>query len=102
MSVLGSPVSQAAPSLQIWFLHQEGGRGRIAGTVRFGIIRKTKLIFCGPDGANYSPDRIGARASRTMRRAGLQSVRLHSLRDSRAMTLPSRGVPLAVVSERLG
>ncbi len=37
-----------------------------------------------------------------MRSVGLQGVSLHSLRHSHASALLSKGVPLAVVSERLG
>jgi integrase len=60
------------------------------------------LIFCQPDGAFYSPDREGARVVELMRKAGLQGVSLHSLRHSHASSLLSGGVPIAVVSERLG
>jgi integrase len=60
------------------------------------------LVFCQPDGAYYSPDRLGARVSELMRKVGLQGVSLHSLRHSHATSLLSNGVPIAVVSERLG
>jgi integrase len=60
------------------------------------------LVFCQPSGAYYSPDRLGARVVELMRKAGLEGVRLHSLRHSHATSLLSNGVPIAVVSERLG
>ena len=60
------------------------------------------LIFCQPHGAYYSPDREGARVVELMRAVGLKGVSLHSLRHSFASELLSDGVPLAVVSERLG
>jgi integrase len=60
------------------------------------------LIFCQPNGAYYSPDRLGARVVELMRKAGLEGVSLHSLRHSHASSLLSNGVPIAVVSERLG
>jgi integrase len=60
------------------------------------------LIFCQPDGRHYSPDRVGARVVELMRKVGLDGVSLHSLRHSHASNLLSKGVPLAVVSERLG
>jgi integrase len=60
------------------------------------------LVFCQPSGAFYSPDRMGARVSELMRKAGLRGVSLHSLRHSHASVLISQGVPLPVVSERLG
>ncbi len=60
------------------------------------------LVFCQPNGAYYSPDRLGARVVELMRKAGLEGVSLHSLRHSHASSLLSNGVPIAVVSERLG
>ncbi|MDP8988619.1 MAG: site-specific integrase [Acidobacteriota bacterium] len=60
------------------------------------------LVFCQPSGAYYSPDRLGARVVELMRKAGLDGVSLHSLRHSHATSLLSNGVPVAVVSERLG
>ena len=60
------------------------------------------LIFCQPTGQYYSPDRLGARVVELMRKVGLQGVSLHSLRHSHASILLSKGVPISVVSERLG
>jgi len=60
------------------------------------------LIFCQPNGRYYSPDRLGARVVELMRKVGLHGVSLHSLRHSHASILLSKGVPAAVVSERLG
>ena len=60
------------------------------------------LVFCQPGGAYYSPDRLGARVVELMRKVGLEGVSLHSLRHSHATILLSNGVPVAVVSERLG
>ncbi|HUA82648.1 MAG TPA: tyrosine-type recombinase/integrase [Bryobacteraceae bacterium] len=60
------------------------------------------LIFCQPNGHYYSPDRLGARVVELMRKVGLQGVSLHSLRHSHASILLSKGVPAAVVAERLG
>src|ERR1035438_3372424 len=60
------------------------------------------LIFCQPGGQYYSPDREGARVVELMRSVGLYGVSLHSLRHSHASILLSKGVPAAVVSERLG
>jgi integrase len=60
------------------------------------------LVFCQPNGAYYSPDRMGARVSELLRKAGLHGVSLHSLRHSHASVLISQGVPIPVVSERLG
>jgi integrase len=60
------------------------------------------LIFCQPHGPYYSPDREGARVKELMVAVGLVGVSLHSLRHTFATELLSDGVPLAVVSERLG
>jgi integrase len=60
------------------------------------------LVFARPDGQHYSPDRMGARVAELLRKAGLHGVSLHSLRHSHASILISEGVPIPVVSERLG
>jgi integrase len=60
------------------------------------------LIFCQPDGSYYSPDRLGARVVEMMKKIGLDGVTLHSLRHSHASILLSKGVPVPVVSQRLG
>jgi len=54
------------------------------------------------NGSHYSPDRVGARIVELMRKVGLEGVSMHSLRHSHASALLSKGVPIAVVSERLG
>ena len=60
------------------------------------------LIFCQPNGQYYSPDRVGARVVELMQSVGLKGVSLHSLRHSHASILLSKGVPAAVVAQRLG
>ena len=60
------------------------------------------LIFCQPNGAYYSPDRLGARVKELMGKVGLEGVSLHSLRHTNATELLRNGVPLAEVSRRLG
>jgi integrase len=60
------------------------------------------LVFCQPNGAYYSPDRVGARVKEVLQKAGLSGFSLHSLRHSHASVLLGEGVPIAVVSERLG
>jgi integrase len=61
------------------------------------------LIFARPDGEYYSPKHLSERISAAMRRAGIpKGVSLHSLRHSHASQLLSDGVPITVVSERLG
>jgi len=60
------------------------------------------LIFCQPNGAYYSPDRVGARVKELMVSVGLEGVSLHSLRHTNATELLRNGVPIAEVSRRLG
>ena len=64
--------------------------------------QRNGLVFCQPNGAYYSPDRVGARVKELMFKVGLTGVSLHSLRHSNASVMLSAGVPLPVVSERLG
>src|SRR5205085_9494856 len=65
-------------------------------------LRGSHPVFCQPNGAYYSPDRLGARVVELMRSVGLEGGSLHSLRHSHASSLLSNGVPIAVVSQRLG
>ena len=60
------------------------------------------LVFCQPAGGYYSPDKVGARVSDSMRKAGIQGVSLHSLRHSHASELLSKGTHIPTVAKRLG
>jgi integrase len=60
------------------------------------------LVFARPDGYYYSPDKLGTRIKAALRKAGLGSLSLHSLRHSHASELISQGTPITAVSERLG
>jgi integrase len=60
------------------------------------------LVFCGPDGDYLRPDSVTKAARRLAKKAGLKGVSLHSLRHGHASILLSEGVPLPVVSKRLG
>ncbi len=64
--------------------------------------RDLDLVFCQPNGYYWSPNNIGLRVKKLMREAGLKGFTLHSLRHSHASVLLSEGVPLPVVSQRLG
>lgn len=71
--------------------------------VNFGsAYRDADLVFCQPNGSLYSPDRVGARVKELLVEAGFSGFSLHSLRHSHASVLLGAGVPIAVVSERLG
>jgi integrase len=61
------------------------------------------LIFANPDGTPLKPDSISATVSRNFRRVKLpKGVSLHSLRHTHTSHLLADGVPLPVVSARLG
>ena len=71
--------------------------------INFGSdYRDNGLVFCQPNGDFYSPDHVGTRTKMLLRRAGYPQLCLHSLRHSHASILLSHGVPIPVVSERLG
>ena len=61
------------------------------------------LIFANPDGTPLRPNSISSVVSLLFRRLGLpKGASLHSLRHSHGSHLVADGVPLPVVSERLG
>jgi integrase len=60
------------------------------------------LVFCHPDGFFIRPDTVTKAARRLAKQAGLRGVSLHTLRHSHGSQLLSAGVPLPVVSRRLG
>jgi integrase len=71
--------------------------------VQFGAAYEDNgLVFCQPEGGYYSPDRVGARVSELMKKAGLEGVSLHSLRHTHASELISAGVPITAIAKRLG
>jgi len=61
------------------------------------------LVFCNPDGTPLKPDSISSAASLLFRRLKLpKGASLHSLRHTHTSHLLADGVPLPVVSARLG
>jgi integrase len=61
------------------------------------------LIFANPDGTPLRPNSVSSAVSLLFRRLGLpKGASLHSLRHSHGSHLLADGVPLPVVSERLG
>jgi integrase len=60
------------------------------------------LVFTLPDGRPIHPQRFSAWFEQLSRRAGLPRIRLHDVRHSYASVLLEAGVPMKVVSERLG
>ncbi|GGR53151.1 site-specific integrase [Deinococcus seoulensis] len=59
-------------------------------------------VFTGADGRRLYPDSLTKLAGRLARQAGLGAVRFHDLRHTYASLMLSMGVPMEVVSEKLG
>jgi integrase len=60
------------------------------------------LVFTYPDGSPILPNRISIWFRAHVRRSGLPTIRLHDVRHSYATAALDAGVPVKVVSERLG
>ena len=60
------------------------------------------LVFAHEDGGPLRPESVTKRFGQLVREAGLRPVRLHDLRHGAASLMLAAGVPLAVVSKRLG
>ena len=61
-----------------------------------------RLIFCREDGSPLRPDTVTREFARIVDNVGLTRIRLHDLRHTHATLLLKAGVPVKVVSERLG
>ncbi len=62
----------------------------------------TDLVFTLPDGSAIHPERFSRWFGQHCRRSGLPRVQLHNVRHSYVTALIAAGVPLKVVSERVG
>jgi integrase len=60
------------------------------------------LVFSRPDGTPTHPDAFSQTFDRAVARLGLPVISLHDLRHTHASLLLRAGVPVKVVSERLG
>jgi len=60
------------------------------------------LVFAWDHGMPLSPDAVTTRFARLAKDAGLRHVRLHDLRHGAASLMLSAGIPMGVVSKRLG
>lgn len=60
------------------------------------------LVFTREDGRYVHPDRLSQMFDRLVRKSGLRRITLHDLRHTHATLLLKEGVPVKVVSERLG
>ena len=64
--------------------------------------KKLDLVFGRPDGAPVTPWNFGAAFKDLVERAGVTPITLHDLRDTHASLLAKAGVPIEVISSRLG
>jgi integrase len=62
----------------------------------------TGLVFTRPDGRSYRPEYVTRHFQRLAAEAGLPVIRLHDLRHTNASLALTAGIPLKVVSDRLG
>jgi len=60
------------------------------------------LVFAMPDGQPVKPWNFGAAFKNLVMRSGVSQTTLHDLRDTHASLLAKAGVPIEVVSSRLG
>ena len=60
------------------------------------------LVFAHADGSAVNPWNFGRAVQDLIRRSGVTSITLHGLRDTHASLCAKAGVPLEVVSNRLG
>lgn len=60
------------------------------------------LVFAREDGTPIPPERVTKRFVTLVREAGLRPIRVHDLRHGSASLMLAAGVPMAVVSKRLG
>jgi integrase len=67
-----------------------------------GKYHRDDLVFAMPNGMPVSPEAFGAAFKRLVERAKVARIRLHDLRDTHASLLAKAGVPIEVVSQRLG
>jgi integrase len=66
------------------------------------IVSDDGLVFCRADGRPLHPHSLSQTFERLACRSGQPVIRLHDLRHTHATLLLKAGVPLKVVSERLG
>ena len=70
--------------------------------ISLGIHSEDGYVWCWPDGRPYDPDYLYHQFSDKLADCNLPHARFHDLRHMHATMLLKAGVPLKVVSERLG
>lgn len=74
----------------------------VLGTIRSPDPDGEAYVFCHKDGTPIHPQVLSDAFKRLVRESGLPRIRLHDLRHTHATLLLKAGVPIKVVSERLG
>lgn len=64
--------------------------------------KNVDLVFACEDGSPINPWNFGRAVLDCVKRAGVTPITLHGLRDTRASLCAQAGVPIEVVSKRLG
>jgi integrase len=77
-------------------------RQQIEQKLSTGRRGNDEFVFTHPDGGPIHPDFFSQSWQRLMRASELPRIRLHDLRHTHATILLKAGVPVKVVSERLG
>ena len=75
---------------------------RAAQTVELGSDERDRVVFTRLNGEAVHPQVLSQSFERVLTAAGLPRIRLHDLRHTHASLLLKAGVPIKVVSERLG
>src|SRR5690606_41326552 len=73
-----------------------------AAAVRGDAFDPKGLVFTGPDGGPIHPEYVTRAFDRLVAKHGMPRIRFHDLRHTHATLLLRAGVPVKVVSERLG
>lgn len=83
--------------LRSWRLQQAQDRMAL-----MGAWPSHGLVFTREDGSTVHPDTASTVFDRLVRTSGLERITFHGLRHTHATILLARGLPVKVVSERLG
>ena len=71
--------------------------------MRYGVrTNDSGFVFAKPGGDPFHPDYFSQSFERLVAKMDLPTIRLHDLRHTHATLLIQTGVPVKVVSERLG
>jgi integrase len=92
----------ALPETLVGILRKHRARQNEERLVLGPSYKDGDLVFAHSDGSPVHPWNFGAAFKGLVKRSGVTPIRLHDLRDTHASLLAKEGVPLEVVSKRLG